>query len=80
MSTCTAWEICSANGWWSAFGKKRAKNGRKSGPLVHDDRLATIDEHDVTRHRFVAEHPNEVRLSDITEHATNESELHPCAV
>ena len=32
----TAWRICSAQGWWSAFGKKRGKNG-KVGPPVHDD-------------------------------------------
>jgi hypothetical protein len=23
--------------WWSAFGKKRGKNGKKPGPPVHDD-------------------------------------------
>ena len=28
--------ICS-NGWWSTFGKKRGKNGKKPGPPVHDD-------------------------------------------
>ena len=32
----TAWRICSAQGWWSAFGKKRGKNV-KVGPPVHDD-------------------------------------------
>ena len=32
----TMWRVCSANGWWSAFGKKRGKNG-KPGPPVHDD-------------------------------------------
>ena len=29
------WRVCSANGWWSAFGKKRRQNrqeGRSSGP------------------------------------------------
>ena len=28
----TAWRICSDNGWWSVFGKKRGKNGKKPGP------------------------------------------------
>ena len=36
MAERTAWRICSDNGWWSVFGKKRGKNG-KVGPPVHDD-------------------------------------------
>lgn len=80
MSARTAWKLCSANAWWSSFGKKRAKNGKKPGPPVHDDRLATTDEHGVTRHEFVAEHPNQVWLSDITEHWTSEGKLYLCAV
>ena len=37
MAERTAWRICSNNGWWSVFGKrKRGKNG-KVGPPVHDD-------------------------------------------
>ena len=36
MAERTAWRICSDNGWWSVFGKKRGKNG-KAGPPVHDD-------------------------------------------
>ena len=31
MASRTAWRICSSNGWWSAFGKKRGKNGRRPG-------------------------------------------------
>lgn len=42
MAERTAWRICSNNGWWSAFGKrKRGKNG-KAGPPVHDDLVAAI--------------------------------------
>ncbi len=26
MATRTAWRICSDNGWWSVFGKKRGKS------------------------------------------------------
>ena len=37
MAERTAWRICSDLGWWSAFGKKRGKNGKKPGPPVHDD-------------------------------------------
>ena len=32
MSERTAWRLCSQHGWWSAFGKKRGKNGKKPGP------------------------------------------------
>jgi hypothetical protein len=28
MAERTAWRICAANKWWSAFGKKRGKNGK----------------------------------------------------
>jgi hypothetical protein len=41
MAERTAWRICSNNGWWSAFGKKRGKNGRP-GPPVHTIWLAGI--------------------------------------
>lgn len=60
MAARTAWKLCPANAWWSSFGKKRAKNGKKPGPLVHDDLLAVVDEHGVTRHRFSAQQVNEV--------------------
>lgn len=77
----TAWRICSANGWWSAFGKpKGTKHGKKPGPLVHDDLCAYLDEHGVTRHRFAADGPNALWLSDITEHRTAEGKLYACAI
>jgi hypothetical protein len=31
--------VCSTSGWWSAFGKKRGKNGKEPGRPVHDDRV-----------------------------------------
>lgn len=37
MADRTAWRICSDRGWWSVFGKKRGKNGKKPGLPVHDD-------------------------------------------
>ncbi|MTJ65476.1 integrase [Nocardia seriolae] len=36
MADRTAWRICSAQGWWSVFGKKRSGEG-KVGPPGHDD-------------------------------------------
>ena len=75
MAARTAWAICSANGWWSAFGKPRRGKGRQPGPPVHDDLLATVDSHGVTRHAFTAEAPNTVWLTDISEHKTAEGKL-----
>ncbi|HJT94142.1 MAG TPA: IS3 family transposase [Mycobacterium sp.] len=71
MAERTAWRICSSNGWWSAFGKrKRGRNG-KVGPPVHDD-LVGRD--------FTADTPNQLWLTDITEHRTGEGKLYLCAI
>lgn len=80
MSDRTAWRIASANGWWSVFGKKRGKTGKKPGPAVHDDLCVVIDGHGRERHRFVADRPNQLWLTDITEHKTGEGKLYLCAV
>lgn len=80
MSDRTAWRIASANGWWSAFGKKRGRNGKKPGPPVHDDLCAVVDEHGRTRHVFAADAPNRLWLVDITEHKTAEGKLYCCAI
>ena len=80
MAERTAWSICSQQGWWSTFGKKRATNGKKPGPPVHDDRCAVVDKHGVTRHVFTADAPNQLWLADITEHWTGEGKLYLCAV
>lgn len=71
MAARTAWRICSDNRWWSVFGKKRSKNGKKPGPPVHDDRV---------RRNFTAEGPNRLWLADITEHRTDEGKLYMCAI
>jgi putative transposase len=71
MAERTAWKLCSQLGWWSAFGKKRAKNGTRPGPPVHDD-LVMRD--------FTANAPNQLWLTDITEHWTGEGKLYLCAV
>ena len=80
MAERTAWRICSELGWWSAFGKKRGKNGKKSGPPVHDDLLAVEDHKGRIRHEFTADAPNQLWLSDITEHRTGEGKLYLCAI
>ncbi len=72
MADRTAWRICRENGWWSVFGKKKRRGtGKKSGPPVHDD-LVGGD--------FTAKGPNQLWLTDITEHATAEGKLYLCAV
>jgi transposase InsO family protein len=79
MADRTAWRICSDNGWWSVFGKKRGANGKKPGPPVHDDLCAVVDDKGRTRHRFCAEAPNRLWIGDITEHWTDEGKLYVCA-
>lgn len=70
MAERTAWRICSQNRLWSVFGKKRGKNG-KVGPPVHDD---------LVERDFTADTPNQLWLSDITEHCTGEGKLYLCAI
>jgi transposase InsO family protein len=71
MADRTAWRICSGNGWWSAFGKKRRGKAGKAGPPVHDD---------LVRRDFTAQGPNRLWLADITEHRTGEGKLYLCAI
>ena len=72
MADRTAWRIASENGWWSVFGKRKARGkGKKAGPPVHDD---------LVQREFVAEGPNRLWLTDITEHRTGEGKLYICAI
>lgn len=67
----TVWRICSANGWWSVFGKKRSRGGKKVGPPAHED---------LVLRQFTADGPNRLWLWDITEHPTAEGKVYLCAV
>lgn len=80
MAERTAWRICSQSGWWSVFGKPKRGKAKKPGPPVHDDLCAVVDKHGVIRHVFEADGPNELWLSDITEHWTAEGKLYVCAI
>jgi transposase InsO family protein len=71
MAERTAWKICSDLGWWSAFGKKRGRHGKRPGPPVHDD---------LVQRDFTASGPDQLWLADITEHPTREGKLYLCAV
>jgi putative transposase len=71
MADRTAWRICTSNGWWSVFGKKRGKNGKRPGPPAHDD---------LVQRDFTARAPNRLWLTDITEHPTGEGKVYLCAI
>lgn len=64
------WRLCSEQRLWSVFSKKRGLN-RKAGPPVHDD-LVLRD--------FTATRPDQLWLTDITEHWTDEGKLYLCAI
>ncbi len=67
----TVWKVCRDNGWWSRFGKKKSSKRSKVGAPAHDDLV----------HRdFTAEVPNQLWLTDITEHPTGEGKLYLCAI
>jgi putative transposase len=62
--------LCSQQQIWSVFSKKRGLS-RKAGPPVHDD---------LVRRQFAAGAPDEIWLTDITEHPTAEGKLYLCAI
>jgi transposase InsO family protein len=62
--------LCTVQRIWSVHSRKRGLN-RRPGPPVHDDRVLR---------RFTAQRPNELWLTDITEHPTAEGKLYLCAV
>jgi len=72
MADRTAWRIASENGWWSAFGKRKARGkGKKQGSPVHDD---------LVRREFTADAANRLWLTAITEHRTAEGKRYLCAI
>ena len=71
MAARTAWRICSDQGWWSRFGKRRGTKLGRPGPPVHDD---------LVQRDFTATRANELWLTDITEHPTGEGKLYLCAI
>ena len=62
--------LCTSQRLWSVHSRKRGLN-RKPGPPVHDD---------LVQREFTAEAPNQLWLTDITEHPTAEGKLYLCAV
>ncbi len=80
MAARTAWRICSQQGWWSAFGKPKRGKAKRPGPPVHEDLVAYEDGMGRIRHRFDADAPNQLWLTDIAEHRTGEGKLYLCAI
>ena len=71
MSRRTAWSLCSTSGITSAAQRRRRGKGTKAGPPVFDDHVQRL---------FTADAPNQVWLTDITEHPTSEGKLYCCAI
>ena len=71
VSERVVWRICSDNGWWSTFGKKKRRGKGKPGVPAHDD---------LVRRDFTAAGPNQLWLTDLTEHRTSEGKLYLCAI
>lgn len=66
------WRLCSQNQVFSTTVRKgrKGKAGRP-GPAVHDD---------LVKRNFTAPGPNEIWLTDITEHPTGEGKLYACVI
>ncbi len=62
--------LCRQHGIFSVLARRRGR-GLKPGPAVHDD---------LVRREFIAAVPNQLWLTDITEHPTDEGKLYLCAV
>lgn len=70
MSERRVWRLCSQANLFSFHSRKR-RRGRRPGPPVHDDHV---------NRDFAAAGPNQLWLTDITEHPTSEGKLYACAV
>jgi putative transposase len=64
------WRLCSQQQLFSAHSRKQG-SGKRPGPPVHDD---------LVRREFTAPAPNQLWLTDITEHWTGEGKLYCCAI
>jgi putative transposase len=66
------WRLCSQQKLWSATVRKgRRGAGKVPGPAVHDDHV---------QRNFSAGRPDQVWVTDITEHRTAEGKVYCCAI
>lgn len=61
------WRVCSMTGIFSVLSPKR-RGGKRPGPAVYDD---------LVERDFTADRPNQLWLTDITEHSTGEGKAVP---
>ena len=65
------WRLCRDQRLWSTTIRKARGSGKTPGPAVHDD---------LVKRNFTAARPDQVWLTDITEHPTGEGKLYCCAI
>jgi len=66
------WRLCSQQKLWSATVRKgRSGAGKTPGPAVHDDHV---------QRDFTAQRPNQVWVTDITEHPTAQGKVYCCLI
>jgi len=71
MARRTAWSLSAQAGLVSATQRRKRGKATKAGPPVFDDFVQRV---------FRADRPNQVWLTDITEHPTGQGKLYLCAV
>lgn len=71
MARRTAWALASQTGLVSATQRRKRSRSKRPGPPVFDDHVNRV---------FTADEPNQLWLTDITEHRTSEGKLYLCAV
>lgn len=71
MSRRTAWALTHAMGLISTAQRSKRGKGSKPGPAVFDDLVKRL---------FIADGPNRVWLTDLTEHWTAEGKLYCCTI
>ena len=70
LSERRVWQLCRIAGIQSVFTTRKTRY-KKAGPPVHDD---------LVNRKFSADGPNELWLTDITEHRTREGKVYLCAI
>ena len=70
LSERRVWRLCRVAGIQSVFARRKTRY-KKAGAPVHDD---------LVNRQFSADGPNQVWLTDITEHRTREGKVYLCAI
>jgi transposase InsO family protein len=70
VSERRVWRLCNLAGIRSTIADRKRRY-KKAGPPVHDDHV---------KRYFTADRPNQVWLTDITEHPTVEGKLYNCSI